>query len=721
MAGSHTGALNAQSVNLTNSNNLTLTANDFVDGSSVLLTNVDNSTFSNNTLTGSHTPSTFTGLRLGTGSDNMTVTGNSFLNRGTSAFSSSQLDNLTFSNNVVTFDVSVVAINTIRAIASFNGLKGTSSIIGNSITLSGVMPSGAAVHGMEVSGNNTATVNVTQNSLNGGNTDSMIAAGHDSYGLGLLPTGFGLPNPVVTVVNATNNIISGWVDGVAFTNFSGAGQPVGVRTTLSVNNNNLDGNQNKALRAANTGAVIDASANWYGSAVPATVDGKVSGSAIDYTPYLNLGTDTSGTAGFQGDFSSLSVHASGNQFGATPRIQEGIGLVTASGTVKVIPGTYSGNVDATSKAVTLAAGASPGQVTVTGSFALNSDDTLPIEIDGTSAATQYDNFIINGSPVALGNASLALSGTHTPVPGQTFTIIDNDLADAISGTFNGLPEGAIIPNFLGSVFGAQISYTGGSGNDVVLTVVEANVSVAVAPTSVLENGATTLDYTFTRSGVTTGTLTVNFTVGGSAIFGTDYTQTGAASFTTTTGTVTFSGSNTTAVVTIDPTPDTDYEPDETVVLTVVVGSGYSPAAPTSATGTITNDDACPAFSTVYVDDSWVGTAIGDDPDAGGPATSFGCDSFATIQDGINGVTSGGTVIVCAGNYPENVLVNKSVTLNGPNAGIDPNTGSRVAEAVVRPAVTETSVQSLDVGHRLPRGHGQRPHRRNHQRLYHRWK
>ena len=121
----------------------------------------------------------------------MTVTGNSFLNRGTSAFSSSQLDNLTFSNNVVTFDVSVVAINSIRAIASFNGLRGTSSVTGNSITLTGVMPSGAAVHGMEVSGNNTATVTVTQNTLNGGNTDSTIAASHDSYGLGMPPSGFG--------------------------------------------------------------------------------------------------------------------------------------------------------------------------------------------------------------------------------------------------------------------------------------------------------------------------------------------------------------------------------------------------------------------------------------------------------------------------------------------------------------------------------------------------
>ena len=222
-AGSHTGATNAQSVNLTNSNNITFTTNDFVDGSSVLLTNVDNSTFSTNTLTGTHTPFTFTGLRLGAGCDLMQVTGNSFLMRGTSSFSSSQISNLTFSNNVTTFDVSVVAASTIRAIASFNGLAGTSNVTGNSITLSGVMPSGSAVHGMEVSGNNTANVNVTQNTLNGGNTDPPTAASHDSYGLGILPAGFGLPNPVVSVVNATNNFVNGFVNGVAMVNFSGDG------------------------------------------------------------------------------------------------------------------------------------------------------------------------------------------------------------------------------------------------------------------------------------------------------------------------------------------------------------------------------------------------------------------------------------------------------------------------------------------------------------------
>ena len=30
---------------------------------------------------------------------------------------------------------------------------------------------------------------------------------------------------------------------------------------------------------------------------------------------------------------------------------------------------------------------------------------------------------------------------------------------------------------------------------------------------------------------------------------------------------------------------------------------------------------------------------------GGPATNFGCDSFATIQGGVNGVATSGTVNV----------------------------------------------------------------------------
>ena len=92
---------------------------------------------------------------------------------------------------------------------------------------------------------------------------------------------------------------------------------------------------------------------------------------------------------------------------------------------------------------------------------------------------------------------------------------------------------------------------------------------------------------------------------------------------------------------------------------------------TDATFTLTVN--CVTPSTVYVNDDWTGTLPGADPDGAGPATSFGCDSFATIQDGVNGVTDPGTVIVYAGTYPEAVTVNKSLIIRGAQAGQNANT------------------------------------------------
>ncbi len=116
------------------------------------------------------------------------------------------------------------------------------------------------------------------------------------------------------------------------------------------------------------------------------------------------------------------------------------------------------------------------------------------------------------------------------------------------------------------------------------------VTVAVSPLSVMEDGLTNLTYTFTRSMVGTSAMLVNFAVGGTATYNTDYTQTGATSFTPTVGTVTIAAGQPTAVVTVDPTADTDVEPNETVVLTVTAGTGYTVGAPAAANGTIQNDD-----------------------------------------------------------------------------------------------------------------------------------
>ncbi|MFM6311960.1 MAG: calcium-binding protein, partial [Dolichospermum sp.] len=89
------------------------------------------------------------------------------------------------------------------------------------------------------------------------------------------------------------------------------------------------------------------------------------------------------------------------------------------------------------------------------------------------------------------------------------------------------------------------------------------ITLAVAPSSVTEDGTTNLIYTFTRSGgITTKDLTGNYSIAGTAD-SSDYT--GA---TPGTGkTITFAAGASTATLTIDPTADTIVESNETVALT----------------------------------------------------------------------------------------------------------------------------------------------------------
>lgn len=62
-----------------------------------------------------------------------------------------------------------------------------------------------------------------------------------------------------------------------------------------------------------------------------------------------------------------------------------------------------------------------------------------------------------------------------------------------------------------------------------------------------------------------------------------------------------------------------------------------------------------------------------------PGGTGGC--FATVQGAVDAANNGDTVTVAAGTYAESVVVNKALTLNGPNVGVAGN-GARVSEATV---------------------------------------
>jgi hypothetical protein len=209
------------------------------------------------------------------------------------------------------------------------------------------------------------------------------------------------------------------------------------------------------------------------------------------------------------------------------------------------------------------------------------------------------------------------------------------------------------------------------------------LNVDAAPTFAIDDvthnegdaGTTSYTFTVTKTGSTALSSSVNFnTQDGSATLADNDYQTNS-------GTLNFGPTDTSAQITVLVNGDTNFEPTEAFTVHLSGASGAT-IADADGTGTITNDDTCAVFNTVYVDDNWVGTAPGTDPDGAGPATNFGCDSFATIQGGVDGVASGGSVIVNAGTYTEYVTIAQPLTLNGAGAATvtaipptsDPNCG-----------------------------------------------
>ncbi|MEP7197708.1 MAG: right-handed parallel beta-helix repeat-containing protein, partial [Saprospiraceae bacterium] len=177
----------------------------------------------------------------------------------------------------------------------------------------------------------------------------------------------------------------------------------------------------------------------------------------------------------------------------SPSVQRGINELASLGTVNVEAGNnYTGGADATASGfdITLSPGASPACVTWSGNMLLNSGDILNVDINGTTACTLYDQFIVNGT-VDLGGATLNINLGYVPANGDQIKIIDNDLVDVIVGQF---AQGDYISS---GGYAFTIDYFGGDGNDVVLTkcsgVINSNTSNVYCTIQDAINDPTTLN------------------------------------------------------------------------------------------------------------------------------------------------------------------------------------------------------------------------------------
>ncbi|MBX9624945.1 MAG: hypothetical protein K2X82_14155 [Gemmataceae bacterium] len=179
--------------------------------------------------------------------------------------------------------------------------------------------------------------------------------------------------------------------------------------------------------------------------------------------------------------------------------------------------------------------------------------------------------------------------------------------------------------------------------------------VTVARVSDAAEGGAAGVFRFTRAGDTTAGLTVSLSFGGTATPGADYPTPPA--------TVTIPAGATTADLSVPATDDAEYDPNETVGVSIVAAAAYAAGTPGSATLTIIDNDK-PVVSVTRVSDATEGVANGvfRFSRTGSTATSLTVD-YAVVTLGPAMAIPGddyqvlsGTVIIPAGAPSKDVVV-----------------------------------------------------------------
>lgn len=255
-------------------------------------------------------------------------------------------------------------------------------------------------------------------------------------------------------------------------------------------------------------------------------------------------------------------------------------------------------------------------------LALSSPATFKVNlVNSSNGNTPSTGYVIADGNVSLGNSTLQLTTQATITVPQM--LIANTSANPTNGTFAGLPEGAIFTQ-AGQYF--RITYSGGTGNDVVVTPVatpgSTTTTLSAAPNPSSFGNSVTLTATVSSSsGTPAGTVT--FYDGATALGTTSLNGFGQATLTTSalsvgshSLTATYSGSG--SFLTSTSTPVTEVVKYATQ--TTITSSVNPSAAGQSVTFTANVHawSGVPAGTVTFFDSS---TTLGNSPlDSSGKAT-----------------------------------------------------------------------------------------------------
>jgi hypothetical protein len=207
--------------------------------------------------------------------------------------------------------------------------------------------------------------------------------------------------------------------------------------------------------------------------------------------------------------------------------------------------------------------------TTTGVFTLTrtGEVTSALDVDYTVTGTATPG----ADYVALSGTATFAAGAETAV--VTVTPVDDAEVEGDETVIVTLDAGTTYT--LGDDIQATVTII---DNDVLLPTVE----VTATDDTATEEGATTGAFTLTRTGDVSGSLTVDYTVTGTATAGADYIALA--------GSATFAAGSATTQVIVTPIDDDLVEGNETVILTLAAGAAYTVGDDDQATVTIIDND-----------------------------------------------------------------------------------------------------------------------------------